>query len=414
MKKLMMGLLLALGVLVAGGKVEAYTRTNGAGIQYDCTDITYEVTYDYTEAYKLVNKINEERAKLGHRQPVISEGLMRAAMNKAAILNFEFDHDPAVDEGLNIDGKIYNGHEIITGACTTEEAYVNFYESKRGHKEAMLGAMSAEKAIKFGVDAYIGVGVVNGYTCVLFGGDKMLDFVTPNLETSDTPRVSLTGGTLTNYTELFTAHVINNRMTSEKWNSHLGIAFNGRGLFLRGKEYSAQVGDSYTLTGSRYNVPNYGGISQHAYSYSVSDPLVLKLEGNHLSFIGAGTATLTMTLNNTNYSNSVTFTVTDPNAAKTTTKLSKTSGVSVKRAKASKHRTKLSVSWSKVKNASSYTIQVSTDKKFKKSVTTKTAKKCKVVVTKKFKGKKVYVRVRAVNGKKTGPWSKVKTIKTYK
>lgn len=414
MKKLFLGLVLALGVLAAGGKAEAYIRTNSAGIPYDCTDITYEVTYDYTEAYKLANKINEERAKLGHRQPVVSEGLMRAAMNKAAILNFEFSHEPAVDEGLNIDGKLYDGVEIITTATMAEEAYVNFYESDTGHRQNMLGTMSAEKAIKLGKDAYIGVGIVNGYTCVLFGSDYMLNFETPSLETSDTPRASLTGGILTNYTELFTAHVVNSRMTAEKWNSHLGIAYDGRGLFLEGKKYSMLVGDNYTLTGSRYNIPNYGGLSQHAYSYSVSDPSVLKLEGNSLTAVGAGTATLTMTLNNTNYSKSVTIEVTDPNAAKATTKLSKTSGVSAKRAKASKHRTKLSVSWSKVKDASSYTVQVSTNKKFKKSVTTKTAKKCKLVITKKFKGKKVYVRVRAINGKKTGPWSKVKTIKTYK
>lgn len=413
MKKLLMGLVLVLGVLATGGKAEAYIRTNPAGIQYDCTDVTYEVTYDYTEAYKLANKISEERVKLGKESLIVDEALMRTAMNKAAILNWEFDHDPAVDESILIENRFYAGDEIITVSGEAEEAYLNFYNST-GHKSIML----------YKKEIYVGVGIVNGYTCVLFR-----DSSRPGIEvrmSSGVPNLPLTGGILTNYTELFTAHVYTNRMTPEKWSECMGgVAYNNSNIFFPGRVNKMTLNDSITLTGSHTKTLGFStdlnrdvvlenGLSQHAYSYSVSDPSVLKLEGNSLTTVGAGTATLTMTLNNTNYSKSVTIEVTDPNAAKTITKLSKTSGVSVKKAKASKHRTKLSVSWSKVKNASSYTVQVSTNKKFKKSVTTKTAKKCKVVLTKKFKGKKVYVRVRAVNGKKTGPWSKVKTIKTYK
>ena len=415
MKKLMMGLILALGVLAAGGKAEARPYTNSAGITQEVTDVTYEVTYDYTEAYKLANKISEERVKLGKEPLVIHEGLMRTAMNKAAILNWEFDHDPAVVEDLVIDNKSYKSTEIITASGDIEQAYLNFYNSI-SHKSIML----------YKQEIYIGVGIVNGYTCVLFGSSDNTGSVSTSPAISDSPRVSLTGGILTNYTELFTAHVYTNRMTPEKWSEYMGgVAYNNSNVFFPGRVNKMALNDSITLTGSHTktlgfstdlnrDVVRENGLSHHAYSYSVSDPSVLKLEGNALTAVGAGTATLTMTLNNTNYSRSVTIEVTDPNAAKTTTKLSKTSVVSVKRAKASKHRTKLSVSWSKVKNASSYTVQVSTNKKFKKCVTTKTAKKCKVVITKKFKGKNVYVRVRAINGKKTGPWSKVKAIKTYK
>lgn len=413
MKKLFLGLVLALGVLVAGGKAEAYTRTNPAGIQYDCTDVTYEVTYDYTEAYKLANKISEERVKLGKDPLFVNEALMRTAMNKAAILSWEFAHEPAVDNSILIENRFYAGDEIIAASGDAEQAYMIFYNST-SHKSTMLHRD----------ETYIGVGIVNGYTCVILSNASRLGIDVNT--SSDIPNLSLTGGILTNYTELFTAHVYTNRMTPEKWSECMGgIAYNNSNKFFPGRVNKMTLNDSITLTGSHTktlgfstdlnrNVVLENGLSQHAYSYSVSDPSVLKLEGNSLTAVGAGTATLTMTLNNTNYSKSVTIEVIDPNATKTVTKLSKTSGVSVKRAKASKHRTKVSVSWSKVKNASSYTVQVSTDKKFKKSITTKTVKKCKLVITKKFKGKKVYVRVRAVNGKKTGPWSKVKTIKTYK
>lgn len=416
MKKLMMGLVLALGVLAAGGKAEARPYFNGTGITHDVTDVTYEVTYDYNEAYKLANKISEERVKLGKESLVINEGLMRTAMNKAAILSWEFAHEPAVDESILIENRFYGGDEIIAAIGDAEQAYMMFYNSV-SHKSTML----------YRDETYIGVGIVNGYTCVLFSGASLLYNQGVNFNgPSEIPNLPLTGSTLTNYTELFTAHVYTNRMTPEKWSECMGgIAYNNSNKLFPGRVNKMALNDSITLTGSHTKILGFStdlnrdvvlenGLSHHAYSYSVSDPSVLKLEGNSLTAVGAGTATLTMTLNNTNYSKSVTIEVTDPNAAKTTTKLSKISAVSVKRAKASKHRTKLSVSWSKVKNASSYTVQVSINKKFRKSVTTKTAKKCKLVLTKKFKGKKVYVRVRAVNGKKTGPWSKVKKIKTYK
>ena len=130
MKKLMMGLVLALGVLVAGGKAEAYTYYfAGSGVA-DVTDVTYEVTYDYTEAYKLANKINEERAKLGHKQLIIAEPMMRDAMSKAAALNWDFSHDPAaVDYGYYVNGRYAGGADIITTAGNAEDAYTNYYNS---------------------------------------------------------------------------------------------------------------------------------------------------------------------------------------------------------------------------------------------------------------------------------------------
>ena len=79
MKKLVMGLILVLGVLAAGGKAEASTYVNSGNVNWDVTDVTYEVTYDYTEAYKLANKIIEERAKLGTQKLEVSETQMLLA-----------------------------------------------------------------------------------------------------------------------------------------------------------------------------------------------------------------------------------------------------------------------------------------------------------------------------------------------
>ena len=79
----------------------------------------------------------------------------------------------------------------------------------------------------------------------------------------------------------------------------------------------------------------------------------------------------------------------------------------------SKAKKKITVTWKKVSKAKGYQVQVSTNKKFKKSkiVLTKTTKKIKLTITKKLKSKKKYfVRVRAYTTYKA---SNGKTNKVY-
>ena len=90
----------------------------------------------------------------------------------------------------------------------------------------------------------------------------------------------------------------------------------------------------------------------------------------------------------------------------------------------SKAKKKITVTWKKVSKAKGYQVQVSTNKKFKKSkiILTKTTKKIKLTITKKLKSKKKYfVRVRAYttykapNGKTNKVYSdwnkKLRTVK---
>ena len=76
------------------------------------------------------------------------------------------------------------------------------------------------------------------------------------------------------------------------------------------------------------------------------------------------------------------------------------------------------VKWKKIANAKKYQVQYSLNKKFgkakkfkTKTITVKTTK-CKLKKLK--KNKKYFVRVRAVNNKKTGKWSDIKSIKIRK
>lgn len=91
--------------------------------------------------------------------------------------------------------------------------------------------------------------------------------------------------------------------------------------------------------------------------------------------------------------------------------------VKVKSAKNVKKKS-VKLSWKKVANAKKYQIQYSLNKKFKTGkkykTTTKTTTKVSFTVKKLTKKKKYYFRVRGVNGKVNGSWSKVKSVKIKK
>lgn len=84
---------------------------------------------------------------------------------------------------------------------------------------------------------------------------------------------------------------------------------------------------------------------------------------------------------------------------------------SVKSADTAKGK-KLTVKWAKDKMASGYQVQISTDKKFKKNVKSKSLSKTSYTFTKLKTGKKYYVRIRSYkkSGKETlySAWSKTR------
>lgn len=101
--------------------------------------------------------------------------------------------------------------------------------------------------------------------------------------------------------------------------------------------------------------------------------------------------------------------VTPTTTAKATTKKITLGKVKLKKPKNKKKRSVL-LRWKKVKNAKKYQVQYSKSKKFKKAKS-KYTKKLKIKIKKLKKKKKYYFRVRAINGKVKGKWSKKKRVK---
>lgn len=117
----------------------------------------------------------------------------------------------------------------------------------------------------------------------------------------------------------------------------------------------------------------------------------------------------------------LTETTTAPIAAVTTeipkTITEKPAKVKVSQAKNSKKKA-VTLKWSKASNAKKYQVQYSLNKKFNKSkkykTKTVTITKFQYTVKKLTKKKTYYFRVRGVNGKEFGAWSKVKKVKIKK
>ena len=120
-------------------------------------------------------------------------------------------------------------------------------------------------------------------------------------------------------------------------------------------------------------------------------------------------------------SNTNAQTTTKKQPSQTTEKSSVNVGKAVvKKAIKKKNAKKISLTLKRVKGATKYKVQIAKDKKFKKTIVTKTTKKLTYSVSNsKFKkAKKLYARAKAivVKGKKTyqGKWSKPKQVKIKK
>lgn len=130
--------------------------------------------------------------------------------------------------------------------------------------------------------------------------------------------------------------------------------------------------------------------------------------------VGFPTNTETESTNTTATIDTASATTKNINTAASTSSLKKK--IARAKIKYAKNITKKSITikYSKLANAKKYQIQYALNKKFTKSVKTKSTRKLTYKI-KKLKSKKTYyVRVRGINGKIIGKWSKSKKIKVKK
>lgn len=369
MKKLLLMVGVALGVLIAGSSVRAaenpdYTKDN----LYDaskCYWATVNATYDYTDAYKFFDLVNDYREENGLSRVPTNDYCMRLAMQRALECNVKMDHaspwlkgtgsgftgaETASILGLynctgDVAQDIKNGRlKFIAQEICTSWDFQTFDVSTVFNGAIIDGAL--DHAVTYPDATAIGVGVVNDAIAVVA------------FKKADILGLSTDSRTLANYTAVMKVPVIASEVDADDWEPH-------------STEF-VKVDKSTYCDGTKNENNKEEEEEEEKKTSSESK----------------------------------------------TVKATKVSGVKVTRKKAGKY-TKLTVKFSKVKKIKGikYQVQVAKNKKFtsaKKATTSSTKKTFSI----NYKGKKAYIRVRCykkINGKTVyGKWSGIKTIKTYK
>lgn len=102
-----------------------------------CIDITYDVTYCYEEAYKMIDLVNAERRKAGVPELQVKDELMDAAMKRAAETAIYWSHTRPNGYSNSSVSMFIDGENIHAGSATAKEATESLVDSK-GHYATMI------------------------------------------------------------------------------------------------------------------------------------------------------------------------------------------------------------------------------------------------------------------------------------
>lgn len=126
-------------------QADSYTYWDGSGWSTDSSEmytsnpieISYPVTYDYEEAYKMLEYVNAERRKVGAPDLIMKDELMDVAMQRAAETVIYWEH--IRPDGSSIQSLSYYifGENLHRGAGTAEGANYSLAHSN-GHYENMI------------------------------------------------------------------------------------------------------------------------------------------------------------------------------------------------------------------------------------------------------------------------------------
>lgn len=129
---------------VYAGYVYPYKYWNGTKWQWgsrtswskETVPITYQVTYDYEEAYKMLDLVNAERRKAGVPELKANDRMMQVAMERAAQVSCFCKHQ-IPDGSVPTEFSMFIDSENIGGSDTAEEANDSLAHSK-GHYANMI------------------------------------------------------------------------------------------------------------------------------------------------------------------------------------------------------------------------------------------------------------------------------------
>lgn len=287
--------------------------------------VTYEVTYCYDEAYKMIDLVNDFRKSEGKEPVVVNDVMMEIAMERAAQISLYWSHDRPDTLPNDATGIFING-ENITGTCESAEmAFRMLKNSGDGHRENMLS--SSWKYAGFGMvkvkDRYTGkeiqpyTGAVQIYTSQKGG-------YAPKLENGDVVKgdyIDLAATPLSNrqnYTEWYTADLNPEYITDLSARYDSVEKCDGETSYSNDVTQNSRIGTVWTIEAPRlwtqwtdpYIQKGYEQflvMQSSQYSVTSSNPDVCKvIDQNTVQAVGSGTATITVTwLQNPQYQSKV-------------------------------------------------------------------------------------------------------------
>lgn len=148
------------------GKV-GYERWTGTGWSWSYDEaycqnpinITYDVTYNYKEAYKMIDEINKERVKAGVPELKINDRLMADAMARAAEARLFFSHTRPDGSNCRARSMFIRGENIYSGSDNAVDANCSLVNSPPHY-----ATMTYEEY------TYVGVGCVGSTWVQIYAG----------------------------------------------------------------------------------------------------------------------------------------------------------------------------------------------------------------------------------------------------
>ena len=364
MKKLLVLLCVAVGIMLNGVNAKAFTTSPDAyplvaGESYEWAVL--EAEYRYSEAYKMIDKVNEYRVANGCAALQTNDALMKIAMQRALETNVRFGHYEPYDNlnpghsslvTLKMNQKyygvtIYRSVELCTTAGDSAMTALEAFKTSEGHNNALLckGNHSNDTQVA------IGIGIVDSNCVILLFSSRYLSIL-------DYPNTTLKDYTSDEVVPFLTS------IKSEEWFN------NGAATIYSTKEAAVAAAQD-------------GSYKKHEDDCDCDDCLAEKENKTQKKI--------------------------------DTVKKTKISKPTVTKKRSGKN-TELTIKFNKTNKFSGakYQIKVFKDKKCKKVLKSKNTKSSQWKVT--INNKKVYVKVRCykkINGKTYyGKWSEAKAVKT--
>lgn len=242
--------------------------------------VSYDVTYNYDEAYKMIDKVNALRKKAGVSELKTNDVLMQIAMERAAEISLYFSHTRPDGTSNQAKSFLIWGENIYRGSSSVEGPMKAFTESK-WHYQNMVSPS----------DTYAGYGCVGGCWVQIFSFQNGEIYEVDGLG-DENRKIVLSELPLTkmkNTTVRFTAE-INPKLFELRAELH-----EYKEKFNIGEK--AELDVALYAPHTKYSSSTNFLLSADQYSLESLTPDICTVKGNKITFTKSGTAKVKATLN---------------------------------------------------------------------------------------------------------------------